>query len=56
MKPVIIIKQFNRKNKRNVKRQVKIIGLGNIGFWVFAGFVTGYLLAALVAAPIWNNQ
>lgn len=55
MKPAIVIEQFDRKNKRNIKRKVKIIGLGNVGFWAFAGFVTGYLLAALVAAPIWNR-
>jgi hypothetical protein len=37
------------------RRKVKVIGLGSAGFWAFIGFVSGYLLAAMVAAPIWNR-
>jgi hypothetical protein len=37
------------------RRKVRVIGLGNSAFWTFIGFVSGYLLAALVAAPHWNR-
>lgn len=41
--------------ERPVKYKVRLIGLGNALFWAFIGFIYGYLLAALVAAPIWNR-
>lgn len=55
MHPAIIIEQYDLKNRKKVQRKIKVIGLGHVGFWAVIGFISGYLLAALVAAPLWNR-
>lgn len=47
--------EIRKGNEKKLCRKVKIIGLGNATFWAFIGFVSGYLLAAVVAAPHWVN-
>lgn len=50
-----VAEEIVRKRGTNIRYKVRVIGLGASGFWAFIGFVSGYLLAALVAAPIWNR-
>ncbi len=42
-----------KKAGQRPRRRVRIIGLGNAGFWAFIGFISGYLAAAVVACQVW---
>lgn len=55
MLTIEIAERLDQKIRNKKRYKVRIIGLGNALFWAFTGFVTGYLLAAVVAAPIWNR-